>query len=59
MKDKIPSHIAWFIVGFSFVTLALVYGIWYSFSVFFCCPSERIWVEPFSWGRSLFFVYHY
>jgi len=48
MKDKIPSHIAWFIVGFSFVTLALVYGIWYSFSVFFVAL-----LKEFGWSRSL------
>jgi len=48
MKDKIPSHFAWFIVGFSFITLALVYGVWYSFSVFFVAL-----LKEFGWSRSI------
>ncbi|MGB9627595.1 MAG: hypothetical protein ACPL6D_02940, partial [Thermodesulfobacteriota bacterium] len=37
----------WFIVGFSFITLALVYGIYYSFSVFFVAL-----LKEFSWSRA-------
>ncbi len=48
MKDKIPSHFAWLIVGFSFITLALVYGVWYSFSVFFVAL-----LKEFGWSRSI------
>jgi len=48
MRDKIPSHFAWFIVGFSFITLALVYGVWYSYSVFFVAL-----LEEFGWSRSI------
>jgi MFS family permease len=48
MKDKIPSYYGWIIVGFSFVTLALVYGIWYSFSVFFVAL-----LKEFGWSRSI------
>jgi MFS family permease len=48
MKDKIPSHFGWVIVGFSFITLALVYGVWYSFSVFFVAL-----LKEFGWSRSI------
>jgi MFS family permease len=48
MKDKIPSRLGWFIVGSSFITLALVYGIWYSFSVFFVAL-----LKEFGWRRSI------
>jgi len=48
MKDKIPSPSSWFVVGSSFVTLALVYGIWYSFSVFFVAL-----LKEFGWSRSI------
>jgi MFS family permease len=48
MKDKIPLLSGWFIVGSSFITLALVYGIWYSFSVFFVAL-----LKEFGWSRSI------
>jgi MFS family permease len=48
MKEKNVVHFGWFIVGSSFVTLALVYGIWYSFSVFFVAL-----LKEFSWSRSV------
>ncbi len=35
MKTKPTVTFNWNIVGFSFITLALAYGIWYSFSVYF------------------------
>jgi MFS family permease len=48
MKNKIPFHYGWTIVGFSFVSLALVYGVWYSFSVFFV-----VLLKEFGWSRSV------
>ena len=48
MRDKMSSHFAWFAVGVSFVTLGLVYGVWYSFSVFFVAL-----LEEFHWSRSM------
>lgn len=45
---KSPSiPFGWFIVGFSFITLALVYGIYYSFSVFFVAL-----LKEFGWNRA-------
>ena len=48
MKDKNAFHFGWIIVGFSFVTLALAYGVWYSFSVFFVAL-----LKEFGWSRSM------
>jgi len=48
MKDKSPSQYGWIIVGVSFVTLALVYGVLYAFSVFFVAL-----LEEFGWSRSV------
>lgn len=48
MKDKDSSHYGWVVVGISFVTLALAYGVWYSFSVFFVAL-----LKEFSWSRSI------
>jgi MFS family permease len=48
MENKVPSHSGWLVVGFSFITLALVYGVWYSFSVFFVAL-----LEEFGWSRSI------
>jgi MFS family permease len=39
---------AWIIVGVCFTTLALSYGIWYSFSVFFVAL-----LKEFGWSRSI------
>jgi len=47
-KDKNAFHFGWIIVGFSFVTLALAYGVWYSFSVFFVAL-----LKEFGWSRSM------
>lgn len=38
----------WIIVGVSFTTLALAYGVWHSFSVFFVAL-----LKEFGWSRSL------
>jgi MFS family permease len=48
MKEKNTYHFSWFIVGSSSIALALVYGIWYSFSVFFVAL-----LREFGWSRSL------
>jgi MFS family permease len=48
MRDEMPSHSAWFAVGVSFATLGLVYGVWYSFSVFFVAL-----LKEFRWSRSI------
>jgi MFS family permease len=47
MEDNKALNSAWFIVGFSFITLALVYSVWYSFSVFFVAL-----LKEFGWSRS-------
>ena len=48
MKMKNPFYFGWIIVGISFITLALTYGIWYSFAVFFV-----VLLKEFGWSRSL------
>lgn len=48
MRTKTTSNFNWNIVGFSFITLALAYGIWYSFSVFFVAL-----LKEFHWSRSM------
>lgn len=48
MKEQKAFHFGWVIVGVSFVTLALAYGVWYSFSVFFVAL-----LKEFGWSRSL------
>ena len=48
MKDNKALNFAWIIVGFSFITLALVYAVWYSFSVFFVAL-----LKEFGWSRSI------
>lgn len=39
---------AWFMVGVTFVTLVVIYGIWYSYAVFLVAL-----VRDFGWSRSL------
>ena len=48
MKDKNPWQFGWVIVGVSFITLSLTYGVWYSFSVFFVAL-----LKEFGWSRSI------
>jgi MFS family permease len=48
MKGKSQSPYGWVIVGVSFATLALVYGVWYAFSVFFVAL-----LKEFGWSRSV------
>ena len=47
MKGKTSSNSGWVIVGISFIILALTYGVWYSFSVFFVAL-----LKEFGWSRS-------
>jgi len=47
MKEKSSSNFGWVIVGISFVILALTYGVWYSFSVFFVAL-----LREFGWSRA-------
>jgi len=47
VKEKGSSHFGWVVVGVSFITLALAYGVWYSFSVFFVAL-----LKEFGWSRS-------
>jgi MFS family permease len=48
LREKGSFYFGWIIVGTSFVTLGLAYGVWYSFSVFFVAL-----LEEFGWSRSL------
>jgi MFS family permease len=48
MKGKSSFQFGWIIVGVSFITLALVYGVWYAFSVFFVAL-----LKEFGWSRSV------
>jgi MFS family permease len=48
VKGKGSFHFGWVIVGVSFITLGLAYGVWYSFSVFFVAL-----LGEFGWSRSL------
>ena len=38
----------WIVVGATFVTLGMVYGVWYSYSVFFVA-----FLREFQWSRSI------
>jgi MFS family permease len=48
MKKENTFHFGWVIVGVCFITLALVFGIWYAFSVFFVAL-----LKEFGWSRSV------
>jgi len=48
VKEKASFSLGWIIVGVSFITLSLAYGVWYSFSVFFVAL-----LREFGWSRSL------
>lgn len=48
MKKENTFHFGWVIVSVCFITLALVFGIWYAFSVFFVAL-----LKEFGWSRSV------
>jgi MFS family permease len=48
LEGKGSLHYGWVVVGVSFITLALAYGVWYSFSVFFVAL-----LKEFGWSRSV------
>ena len=47
LVDKRGLYYGWTIIGISFVNLAITFGIWYSFSVFFLAI-----LKEFGWGRA-------
>jgi MFS family permease len=48
MENRGASHSRWIIVGVNFTTLALVYTVMYSFSIFFVAL-----LKEFGWSRSI------
>ena len=58
---KIPFYYGWTIVAVSFLTMGIIFGVWYSFSVFYVAI-----LKDFGWTRastagifSLFTIAHY
>jgi len=47
LVEKHGVYYGWTIIGISFVNLAITFGIWYSFSVFFLAI-----LKEFGWGRA-------
>ena len=47
-ETELQSRRGWIVVGATFVTLGLVYGVWYSYSVFLV-----VFLREFGWSRSL------
>ncbi len=47
-ETNVRAGRGWIVVGVTFVTLGLVYGIWYSYSVFLV-----VFLREFGWSRSL------
>ena len=47
LVEKHGVYYGWTIIGVSFVNLAITFGIWYSFSVFFLAI-----LKEFGWGRA-------
>ncbi len=48
LKANLPARQKWIVVGTTFVTLGLVLGVWYSYSVFLVA-----FLREFGWSRSL------
>ncbi len=48
MKSEDSRRSGWIVVGATFVTLGMVYGVWYSYSVFFVA-----FLREFQWSRSV------
>jgi len=60
MGLKSTSSFPWSIVGGSFITLALTYAVWYSFSVFFVSLLKEFhWTRSIASGAfSIFVIFH-
>ncbi len=48
MKSEDNRRSGWIVVGATFLTLGMVYGVWYSYSVFFVA-----FLREFQWSRSV------
>ena len=48
MKSEGNIRSGWIVVGATFITLGMVYGVWYSYSVFFVA-----FLREFQWSRSV------
>jgi hypothetical protein len=48
LKSGEGDRSGWIVVGATFVTLGMVYGVWYSYSVFFVA-----FLREFQWSRSV------
>lgn len=48
MKSEDSRRSGWIVVGATFVTLGMVYGVWYSYTVFFVA-----FLREFQWSRSV------
>jgi len=60
MNLKSTSSFAWSVVGVSFITLALTYAVWYSFSIFFVSLLKEFhWTRSVASGAfSIFVIFH-
>ena len=60
MDLKPTSNFAWSVVGVSFITLALTYAVWYSFSIFFVSLLKEFhWTRSVASGAfSIFVIFH-
>lgn len=60
MGLKPTSMFAWDVVGVSFITLAITYAVWYSFSVFFVSLLKEFrWTRSVASGAfSIFVIFH-
>jgi len=57
MKRPQAFHFGWIIVGVCFITLALVYSVWYAFSVFFVALLKEFgWTQSVGAGAFSLFV---
>src|SRR3989304_10214702 len=48
MKSEDSRRSGWIVVGATFLSLGMVYGVWYSYSVFFVA-----FLREFQWSRSV------
>ncbi len=47
-KTEIPTRYGWIVLGTTFITLGMILGVWYSYSVFLVA-----FLREFGWSRSL------